>query len=253
MRRKRIVFIILLFSAAAASMANAMYCSGKVISKMEDYSDSEEYYEDLADSFWGKPGHDEDKEMLISNKSVSPKFCFGAAGWLYIPDTPIDYPVAQESGRAGYYLDHRLDGSYSSAGCLYIPAGDDVGADNVIIYGHNMRNGSMFAGLKRYREEGWARQHRTIYLLAGNEWRRYDVIAVLIQSADKRSFRWDDYICFMSDSECADYGMSAMEQSVVRMNSGVTILSGDERYLTLVTCDYTVTNGRLTVIAVLCD
>ena len=248
------VITVLLFLTASLSMSEVLFCISKIAEEHAEENESEEYYKKMALLLHGTS---EDGDCVMNNafnKIVSPDFCFGVAGWIYIEDTCIDYPVMQEAGTSrGFYLDHRPDGKYASCGSLYIPAGDSIGSDNVIIYGHHMRNGSMFASLASYRDKKWANDHRCISLITPDGVRTYMVTAVLVQSADRRSFRWEEYIDFTDNNEHIRYGDRAREESVIELDNKAVGLDGNTRYLSLVTCDYSVNNGRLAVIAVLCD
>ena len=69
--------------------------------------------------------------------------------WIHIPDTKIDYPVLQHPTDNSYYLNHNLDGSRGYPGCIYTEDYNkkDFTDPNTVLYGHNMKNGTMFAGL----------------------------------------------------------------------------------------------------------
>jgi len=86
--------------------------------------------------------------------------------WLYAPDTPIDYPVAQ-SGDNEYYLRRLLDGTWNVGGTIFqdyrCPA--DYSGWSTMIYGHYMRDGSMFGSLHRYKEQDYYAAHPVLYLL----------------------------------------------------------------------------------------
>jgi sortase B len=75
-------------------------------------------------------------------------------GWIELPAAGISYPVVQTSDNE-YYLHHSLEKEYLFSGCIFLDASNtpDFTDDNSIIYGHNMRDGSMFAGLHRYCEQ----------------------------------------------------------------------------------------------------
>ena len=86
--------------------------------------------------------------------------------WIYCPDTPINYPVVQAEDN-DYYM-HRLpDGSKSYPGTLFMDYrnADDFSDWNTVIYGHNMRNGSMFGTLPHYKDASYLEVHSEIYLL----------------------------------------------------------------------------------------
>lgn len=89
--------------------------------------------------------------------------------WIYIPDASVDYPVAQPAKWSDnqYYLSHDVYGKNSSAGTIYMPAEIEGFEDtdmHQIIIGHNMRNGSMFSNLTKYKDKGFWEATPYIYL-----------------------------------------------------------------------------------------
>ncbi|SCW40412.1 sortase B [Ruminococcaceae bacterium YRB3002] len=193
-------------------------------------------------------------EDLVGNKFSAPELSMTVAGWIYVEGTKIDYPVMQEtSDSQGYYLVHRPDGVKSSSGSLYIPEDDSIQSDNVIIYGHHMRNGSMFGSLTRYKERDWAMDHRNITLVTPDGLRKYKVIAVIVQSAGNRTLFWEDYIGFDDRTDSMEYHDRCRKMSVVDLPDIIGYGcedTGPLNYLTLVTCEYSVPSGRLEVVAV---
>ena len=71
-------------------------------------------------------------------------------GWLYIPDTDINYPVMHTTDDPERYLRRNFHGEYSESGVPFLDFRCTLDSDNLIIYGHNMMNGTMFAGLRGY-------------------------------------------------------------------------------------------------------
>lgn len=95
--------------------------------------------------------------------------------WLYIPGTDMNYPVVWHEDNQ-YYLDHKFDGEAGACGCLFADfCMEPLAGPVTIVYGHNMRDGSMFAGLKNYTDEAYLEQHKTIYLFQGGTWNRCTV------------------------------------------------------------------------------
>lgn len=87
-------------------------------------------------------------------------------GWIYSEATPINYPMVQSSDN-DFYLRRLLDGSYNIAGSIFIDYRNspDLSDDfNTIIYGHNMKNGSMFGTLKEYKNQEYYDKHSLIYI-----------------------------------------------------------------------------------------
>ena len=99
--------------------------------------------------------------------------------WLSIPDTNIDYPVLQHESDNLYYLEHNLDGSAGLPGCVYSEKENskEFTDFHTILYGHNMRNGTMFHDLRYFVEEEYFAQHPYIYVYTEAATFKYQVIA----------------------------------------------------------------------------
>lgn len=102
-----------------------------------------------------------------------------SVGWLYIPDTNIDYPIMQ-SGDNEYYTRRAVDGSYLYAGSLFMDyrCSSDFSDFNSVIYGHNMGNGTMFADIPNYENEEYFMNHSYGWLTTENDVRLIDFFAV---------------------------------------------------------------------------
>lgn len=90
-------------------------------------------------------------------------------GWVYIPNTAIDYAILKGSSN-DQYLHHNYYNKYSFAGSIFIDHINkrDFTDDNTILYGHNMRNGSMFAGLKQFTTQSYMDKHPYVYIYLPN-------------------------------------------------------------------------------------
>lgn len=99
-------------------------------------------------------------------------------GYLYIPSIDLRLPVVQGTDNE-YYLNHTFNKVYNAAGALFIDSRVDkgLGGSNVIIYGHNMKNGSMFAKLAYYKNESFYRQqgNDVFYIYTGDEIHEYRI------------------------------------------------------------------------------
>lgn len=171
-------------------------------------------------------------------------------GWLKIDGTDVNYPVMQRSKDNSYYLSHAFDGTNSNQGALFMDYRSDYvnPTTNTIIYGHNMRNGSMFGCLKKYLNEDYFNKHRTIKFDTIYEHREYEVVAVClakVQSSSDDSFRYYNFIQANNENE-----WDAFVESVGGMvvNGGMDVKAGDE-LLTLSTCNNYVEDGRLFLVA----
>ena len=98
--------------------------------------------------------------------------------WIYVPGTDVDYPVLQKVGQDDYYLEHNLDGSSGYPGCIYSQASynhPDFADNHTVLYGHDMKNGSMFATLHRYEDEDFFRENRYFILYTPEETHVYEI------------------------------------------------------------------------------
>lgn len=100
-------------------------------------------------------------ELLGINKDI--------IAWIRIPDTNINYPIVKGSNN-NQYLRQNIYHKYSYGGCVFADSliENPFGNMNTIVYGHNLNNGSMFSGLKKYNNSNYANEHRTIYIYLPN-------------------------------------------------------------------------------------
>jgi sortase B len=101
-------------------------------------------------------------------------------GWISIADTNINYPVMQSVNEPNFYLKHGFDKEYSDYGCPYVQEDCDVQepSDNLVIYGHHMSNGSMFAHLEKFKSKDFWSEHRMITFNTLTDKQEYEIVAV---------------------------------------------------------------------------
>ena len=170
-------------------------------------------------------------------------------GWIQIPNTKINYPVMQKPESVDYYLKRDFYGNYSRHGCIYIRESCDMlePSDNITVYGHRMKDGSMFFGLTAYTDEEYYHENKYIYFDTLTEYHTYEILAVFITSASVgRGFRYHAFENAEAPEDFDSYVKTCKELSLYE--TGVTAQYGD-KLITLSTCDYSVTNGRLVVVA----
>lgn len=171
-------------------------------------------------------------------------------GWMVIDGTPINYPVVQRPDQVDYYLKRNFEGEPSEHGCLYVRESCDVFApsDNVTIYGHHMKDGSMFAGLDNFRKQSFWEDYRTIRFDTLYERHTYTVFAVFTTTASVgEGFA---YHLFEDAADEAEFdAFVATCKSLSDYDTGITPEYGD-KMICLSTCEYSQLNGRLVVMAV---
>lgn len=169
-------------------------------------------------------------------------------GWITIEGTMIDYPVMYHPQEKNYYLKRDFYGDYSANGCLFI-AEDCVPetCDNLIIYGHHMNSGKMFAALDSYKSEEFYAEHpRILYsTLHGDE--TYQVIAAFATPVyTGKDFAYYSFVKAGNEAEYDCFVRACLERSFY--DTGDKAVYG-EKLLTLSTCEYSQKNGRMVVLA----
>ncbi len=172
-------------------------------------------------------------------------------GWLVVNGTQINYPVVQSTVYQEFYLDHNFDGENDESGAVFADARNDVFKpdDNVILYGHNMKNGSIFGTLQYYLDKSYYEKHKTMSF--DTLYKRYDyqIVAVGLskitdESAD--TFKYYDFLNAASEKEFDNFKEKIKSLEVY--DTGVKMKYGD-KLITLSTCNSVEKNGRLFVIA----
>lgn len=99
--------------------------------------------------------------------------------WIYIPNTKIDYPVLQHETDDTYYLLHNLDGSQGRPGCIYTERLNqkDFSDYNTVLYGHNMRVGTMFADLHKFEEQSFFEEEKYFFIYTPDGVNVYEIFA----------------------------------------------------------------------------
>lgn len=172
-------------------------------------------------------------------------------GWISIADTRINYPVMQTPDDPNFYSKHGFDKNTSNHGCPYLNTNCDVSkpSDNLIIYGHCMKDGSMFADLDNYTSKAFWESHRMITFNTLSQRQTYEVIAVFKVVAGTGSaseFKYYSFTDASSPVAFEDYISRAKSKALY--NTGITAEYGDN-LLTLSTCEYSNHNGRLVLVA----
>lgn len=175
------------------------------------------------------------------------------AGWLKIEGTDISYPVMHTPQDPNYYLYRNFDGDYNAHGCLFTQAGCDLStpSDNVTIYGHHMKDGSMFAELDGYMDKTFWEEHRYVQFDTLTEHHTYEIFAVFKTTATVgEGFEYHQFI-EAGSAEDFDWFIGQCK-SLALYDTDITPVYGD-KIICLSTCEYTQANGRLVVAAMRID
>lgn len=170
------------------------------------------------------------------------------AGWLYCEGTPISYPVVRGEDNS-FYLSHSYDKTESSSGAIFADAAcsSDFSDANTILYGHHMKNGSMFACLRNWADQDFYEEHPRMWLFTPEG----DYLILLFSGYTTRADS-ETYTLFTgSGRELESYLAACAEKSDFQADFQPDFQAGgdsrdgsEERYVVLSTCEYSFQDAR---------
>jgi len=261
LNRILITVFAVIFAVSAFMLVRYFTRSAEVAKQYDDIAEAVDHNrqttEDGEDD--GQEKDESDEPVLVKladGRSVLPEYAevcqqnTEMIGWIRIEDTKINYPVVQ-ADNDDYYLDHDFSKSYNVYGCPFVAAAADVSepSDNVIIYGHHMKDGSMFANLDYFKDKDFWKEHRYIYYDTLTERGTYQIIAAFktaVSTGSSTEFKYYEFIDAENESEFDEYVQKCRELSLYE--TGVTATYGD-KLITLSTCEYSQQNGRMVLVA----
>lgn len=171
--------------------------------------------------------------------------------WIRIPNTMVDYPIAQYQGNDDtYYLDHNMYKEWAFAGCIYTEKANnkDFSDPNTILYGHNMLNGSMFRELHNFRDTEFFNKNQYIYVYLPDRTLTYQIFSAY-EYDDRHilnSFDFTDKKVFQEYLDYAQNPVSSMMYNKRDLN-----VTADDKIITLSTCLGDIKTSRYLVQGVL--
>ena len=231
--------------------------SGFLIKHYYDSHKQAETYDNLAEIVDKTPDDTSEAMNYSGEKTFIPEYQElylennDMVGWLKIEDTKINYPVMQSKDNPNFYLKHGFDKKYTNYGCPYVQENCDMElpSDNIVIYGHNMNDGSMLSGLTKFKDENFWKAYKSITFDTLTEHHTYEIISVFMTVAysnSSDSFKYYHFVNAETPNDFSAYINKCKELSLY--DTGVTAEYGD-KLITLSTCEYSRNNGRLVVVA----
>lgn len=243
---RRILGVILLVLAVA--------CLGGLIYYKVSQSSKEDVYQKVQ-----KTAVDEEKKQEEGPEYVSPidfeelqKLNADIYAWIEIPGTAINYPVVQSPNDDGYYLNHTIEGQEGYPGAIYTECQNakDFSDYNTVIYGHNMKDGSMFMGLHAYEDPQYLKEYNEVIIYTPNHQYTYRIFAAVIYNnshiLNSYDFENEEQRQLYLDSIYASRTMQSSIDDSVEVDT-------QSKLLTLSTCIGGQPNQRFLVEAVLTD
>lgn len=184
------------------------------------------------------------EELQIENSDI--------VAWLQIEGSNINYPILQGTDNS-FYMTHNYKKEYSKEGSLFLDKEYDwnLPSTNLLIYGHNNRGtNAMFSALINYKNEEYYKTHQKIRLTTNQEDAEYEIISVFLSRVYYKSetnvFRYYYFINAENEEEFNEYVQNSKNASLYNIEA--TAEYGDQ-LLTLSTCDFSQTDGRLAIVA----
>uniref|UniRef100_UPI004024C756 class B sortase n=1 Tax=Agathobacter sp. TaxID=2021311 RepID=UPI004024C756 len=168
--------------------------------------------------------------------------------WIYIPGTQVDYPVLQHPTDNTYYLNYNMNGTRGYPGCIYTEKENskDFTDFNTVMYGHNMRNKTMFETLHYYEDKAFFVNNPYVYVYRGDRVLVYEIFAAYIAGNEHILYSYD----FQTQDGRQNYVDQIEKGTSGNLRNDVEV-TADSHILTLSTCISGKAKNRYLVQAVL--
>ena len=140
------------------------------------------------------------QEQKKSTRNLTPLFEANGdcIGWICIPNTAVNYPVMFTPEEPQKYLRKNFEGEYSVSGVPFLDGASTPECDNLIVYGHNMKNGTMFSDITQYRVIAYCEEYPFIEIETADGLKVYQVFAVVCL---KKTDEWYVFFCFENEEQ----------------------------------------------------
>ena len=241
LRIKKIISLILLIII--------FFCAMKIYQKrLGYYTDSRDYdnlrtLSPLSDSSINKnpDEHKQDIESEKNLKNINPDYRF----WIKVEGTNIDFPVVQGKDN-DFYLHHNFNKEKSFSGSIFVDSENNLNEEsNIVIYGHNMKNDTMFAQIKHFKNKNFFNENKYITLYREGKKLTFEIFSVYQENA--KDLESQIKTKFSNKEEYEKY-LKEQESKSLFKREGIDLNSND-KILTLITCGYDFVNARIVVVA----
>lgn len=223
----------------------AVFAAFQVVSLLAEYAVGKRVYEALPAPQQISEEYAEETPTFSVNFEALTEINPDCKAWLFSEETSLSYPVVQGEDDE-YYLNHLFNGEVNSAGCLFLDAANqpDFSDRNSVIYGHAMKNGTMFASLANYEKQDYYEAHPVMHLLTADTSYQVQIFAAGVVTLDARV--WETK--FETQDAFGTWLDTVSAQSQIQTNVVPDI---SDHVLTLSTCTYGNGDARFVVLGVL--
>lgn len=172
-------------------------------------------------------------------------------GWIEIEDTNINYPVLQAADNS-FYMNHNYQKEENTYGSIFLDKDYDwsIPSSNLLLYGHNLQNGSLFHDVLNYKDKSYYEEHPIIRFTTENKDSEYEIISAFYSrvyyKSEKNVFRYYYFVNADNEEEYNEFVNNAKDASIY--DTGKTAEYGDQ-LITLSTCSYHTEDGRFAIVA----
>lgn len=212
----------------------SLYQAAKII---WEYKEGVDFYRDTVKNYTGAsetekeigPPIEVDFERLLEiNADI--------VGWIYMENTVVNYPLLQGKDNF-YYLDKSYYKTYLASGSIFLDAANeaDLSGRHSIVYGHNMKNSTMFGNLDDFQDPAYLQEHRYIdILLTGGNWLRYEICSLYRAGIEDGTYQ----LTFSEEEDFQQFLHLIDQKNIFRSQESLNLprLKADDRLLTLSTC-----------------
>ena len=254
----RISKIILMLLIVILAISSYFFIKELVKNKKENdvFDDLQEIVENTEKTTNENPFTDnlkEDESNISSQNTYNLEYIASinsdVIGWIKIDGTNINYPIMQNSD---YYLHRDIYKNYSSHGTPYLVNYCDIkNSDNLIVYGHHMKDNTMFSQLENYKNYNFYKDHQYVNIYTIEDGKTFKntykvMIAFKTIAYSDAGFRYYSYTNFQNEEDYAEFVENC--RNLEFYDTGIAGTNKD-KYITLSTCEYSQKNGRMVVVA----
>jgi sortase B len=243
---KKLYILLALVVCVALVVLYLMYTQSSTDDDLDyEYTIQSKLYDSIKPTIVTATDTDTTTDYISQCESLNPN----AIAWLYVPDTPIDFPIVQSTDNE-YYLSHGLDGESSTYGVPFLDyrCSSDFSDYNSIIYGHNINGGRMFADLLNFQSKSYFESHPIGYLTTSSKQYQINFIACLVLNST--DFVYD--VTFLTATE-RDTFIQNLQENSLQYRDFPNVNLSDTNLITLSTCSYEFKNARTVLVGYLSE
>lgn len=228
----QIVFIV--------AITGFLVCACIVVAYVTKTRKANQHYEQIQETYetTEETTTSEETEYIcpVDFEALQQRECADIYAWIKVPDTNIDYPIVQHPEDDTYYLTHTIDGTYGFPGAIYTELYNQKNFQDTmtVIYGHNMKDGSMFRDLYKFMDKEFFDTHEDFSIYLPDREIKYKVFAAYV-TTNQRILIWNDF----SDKEMFQYELEIRQEMEETQTDHVRrdlTVTADDRYVILETC-----------------